>query len=686
MSKMTGLLLLLACLPLSIVEAQDFDSSKGDALLRDYFRRETAAVTDECLSEVKTLADWEALKTEYRRQLQEMLGLEPWPERTDLQPVVTATRQEGDIIVENLEFQSRPGLYVTANLYRPAKQEGQLPAVLYVCGHGRVVKDGISYGNKTHYHYHGDWYARHGYVCLMIDTIQLGEIEGVHHGTHNKGWWWWANRGYTPAGVEAWNGIRALDYLQSRPEVDPNRLGVTGRSGGGAYSWWIAALDERVKCAVPVAGITSMHNHIVDDCIEGHCDCMFMVNKYQWDFPVLAALVAPRPLLISNSDKDGIFPLDGVVDVHRKVRHIYELYGADRKLGLQITEGPHQDTQELRTHGYVWMERFLKGSEGEIDTRVEKPFAPEQLKVFETLPADELVTTTHEWFVPAADADRFPQSSAQFDAQSKEWVKELKEQSLRAWPEQKQPLDVRKTGEFTLDGLQGELYEFTSQEPYRLPLIVLRSAASTKEAPKSVTVHLLDDADWSNWGQACYNKSSEAKLPQQIQSLKDQPGTVYVGLAVRGIGPTEWTRNEKERTHILRRFLLLGQSLDGQRLWDVTRGLEATREILKPAAGHVALEGRGVLGGIAAHACLFDDQINHLKLTSPPTSYRDGPTLLNSSKVLEMPQVLLLAHARAGQVEIHASPADVEAWEKVQAAMPAINQDPNTFRLIPETE
>ncbi|WP_293622412.1 prolyl oligopeptidase family serine peptidase, partial [Salinisphaera sp.] len=63
------------------------------------------------------------------------------------------------------------------------------------------------------------------------------------------------------------------------PEVDPERIGVTGRSGGGAYSWWVAALDERVKAAVPVAGITSMRNHVIDGCVEGHCDCMYQVNS-----------------------------------------------------------------------------------------------------------------------------------------------------------------------------------------------------------------------------------------------------------------------------------------------------------------------------------------------------------------------------------------------------------------------
>ena len=102
--------------------------------------------------------------------------------------------------------------------------------------------------------------------------------------------WWWNSRGYTPAGVEAWNCMRALDYLETRPEVDKTRFGVTGRSGGGAYSWWITALDDRIKVAVPVAGITDLQNHVVDGAVEGHCDCMFIVNTYRWDYPQVAAL------------------------------------------------------------------------------------------------------------------------------------------------------------------------------------------------------------------------------------------------------------------------------------------------------------------------------------------------------------------------------------------------------------
>ncbi|MDA1211012.1 MAG: acetylxylan esterase [Planctomycetota bacterium] len=346
---------------LSLLSAQDrnapvegpiVDTSRGNRMISEYFRRETKKLAVSCFADIHTADDWNARRLEYVRQLREMLGLDPFPEKTPLDVEITGSVDHPEFTVEKLTYQSMPGLYVTANLYLPKKSKGPLPAVLYVCGHARVQKEGVNYGGKTHYQHHGTWFARNGYVCMVIDTIELGELAGEHHGTYNKGMWWWNSRGYTPAGVEAWNGIRALDYLQSRPEVDGEKLGVTGRSGGGAYSWWIAALDERVKVAVPVAGITNMQNHVVDGCVEGHCDCMYQVNTYRWDFPMIAAMVAPRALLISNTDKDRIFPLDGVVDVYQRTRKIYELLGAGSRLGLNIAEGPHHEVQELLINAF----------------------------------------------------------------------------------------------------------------------------------------------------------------------------------------------------------------------------------------------------------------------------------------------------------------------------------------------
>src|SRR5439155_19783118 len=266
-------LVLSACLTQSILAAsyQLETNSAADKSLIKYFERETRQLEKRCLGDVQDLATWNEKRGKYREQLFEMLGLWPLPKRTDLKATVTGKIEQEAFTVEKLHFQAVPGLYVTANLYVPKGLTNRAPTILYVSGHGPVISNGVSYGNKVAYQHHGAWFARNGYVCLITDTVELGEIQGIHHGTYRSNMWWWNSRGYTPAGVEAWSNIRALDYLCTRQEVDTNRFGVTGRSGGGAYSWWVAALDDRIKIAAPVAGITDLRNHVIDGSVEGHC-------------------------------------------------------------------------------------------------------------------------------------------------------------------------------------------------------------------------------------------------------------------------------------------------------------------------------------------------------------------------------------------------------------------------------
>ena len=429
-SRIAILFLLIAS---QMATAQQTDTEAGDQMIADYFAAETKKLTNRVLGNVTSVDDWKRRQPELRRQLLDMLGLHPLPKRGELDIVVTGEIKEDTFTVKKLHFQSVPGFYVTANLYEPEKIDDRLPAILYVCGHGKVEENGVSYGNKVHYHHHGSWFARNGYVCLTIDTLQLGEIEGIHHGTYREKMWWWLNRGYTPAGVEAWNCMRAIDFLQTLDNVDPDRIGVTGRSGGGAYSWWIAAIDERIKCAVPVAGITDLQNHVVDGVVEGHCDCMFMVNTYRWDYPVVAALVAPRPLLISNTDRDSIFPLDGVYRTFTKVRDIYDLHGASDKVALHITAGTHKDTQELRMHAFRWLNHHLKGDDALIVTAAEKYFEPEQLRVFAELPRDQINTTIQETFVPVA-RPKMPNDATEWKRMTNEWRAKLLAHTFAGWP------------------------------------------------------------------------------------------------------------------------------------------------------------------------------------------------------------------------------------------------------------
>jgi dienelactone hydrolase len=379
-------------------------AAPADEELALYFRAGVERISRAPLRGINSLAAWEDHREGLRQEFLDMLGLWPLPEKTDLRAVTTGVIERDDYVVEKLHFQSLPGLYVTGNLYRPRNAAGRLPAVLYVCGHAQVVTNGVSCGNKAAYQHHGIWFARHGYVCLLIDTLQLGEIMGDHHGTYRLDQWWWNSRGYTPAGVEAWNGVRAIDYLQSRPDVDPDRIGMTGRSGGGSYTWTTAAIDERVRVAAPVAGITDLHNHVVDGVIEGHCDCMFFLNTHGWDFPLNAALIAPRPLLIVNTDTDPIFPLDGVVRLHAAVRPVFQWYQAATNLGLVIGPGGHKDTQDLQVPVFRWFNQHLKGEDPLIARAAVREIDPLELRVFSELPADAWNTRAQREFGAHRDA------------------------------------------------------------------------------------------------------------------------------------------------------------------------------------------------------------------------------------------------------------------------------------------
>jgi len=616
----------------------------GDRMMAEYLAQETREIAATFpgragMAGVGSKEDWERMRPRLKEEYFYMLGLWPMPEKTPLNATITGVLERPTFRVEKLHFQSMPRLYVTGNLYLPKKVEGRLPAILYVCGHSNKGRN----GNKTAYQHHGIWFANHGYVCLVIDTLMLGEIGepmgAIHHGTYRYERWWWHSRGYTSAGVECWNGVRAIDYLVSRPEVNPERIAVTGISGGGAATFWISAADERVKAAVPVSGMSDLETQVIDKVINGHCDCMFLYNTYLWELTNIAALLAPRPFLFANSDWDTIFPMPGNQRIRDRLESLYKLYDKAGERGvfnICTAPGGHSDKLELRLMAYRFFNRHLKNDDSDPEEPKPELFKPEELRVFPNdsdIPADQLNAKIDELFVPMAGVSLpSPEGFAEF---KKELLKKLKEYCFRAWPE-------AYPGE--IGDPRGKLYT---------------------EPP--VYVHGVAGTGAKSTGDPCLVILNPGETPETYppECLKGVANHYVIFVMPRGVGPTQWT-TKNPPNYVERSLALIGRTVDSGRVWDVRVAALATKKLLSMSgAGErpIKVLGKGQAGILGAYAALFEPAISEVILIEPTETHMQGPHFLNALRVLDIPDALGLLAPR--KLTIHGGRA--EAFKKTAA-------------------
>jgi len=320
------LLLIIALLSVLLYTFQGADVSVETVSvdrerMLSYLNRQAEILGQEALDRISTREKLVAEKDRLRSEFRFMIGLEPLPPRSPLK--VTRVR-----VIE---------------------REGYTVETL---------------------HYAIPW-VRAGYICLIIDPIQVAEVFGVHRGTHSNDMRDWYCRGYTPIGIEVWNAMRAVDYLLTRPDVDGKRLTINGVSGGGHLSWMTGAVDDRLAVVQPVAGTADVQAHVQLDLQARHCDCAYFINTYRHDWTTLAALIAPRPLLLHNSSEDPYYPPEGYQRVFKRVQSLYGLSGAAEKAGIFEVPGRHDYTQAEREKAVEWSEWWLRGERAKI---TERPF------------------------------------------------------------------------------------------------------------------------------------------------------------------------------------------------------------------------------------------------------------------------------------------------------------------------
>jgi hypothetical protein len=389
-------------------------------------------------------------------------------------------------------------------------------------------------------------------------------------------------------------------------------------------------------------------------------------------------------LLLGNSTTDDIFPVPGYRRLADKVRKIYELYGAGDRFALLETAGPHKDTPELRLGAYRWMNRWLRNGSGEISEQERPRFIPAQLKVFDRLPDDAINATIQETFRQVAKP-QLPQVPAAIRAwwprQREEWLQALGDKVFRGWPQQPVPINVRAAEDIRHDGVRVRAFDFTSEEGVDLRLWLL--TADQVDKPAQVVLTAVDEPGWGEWtrelGPTCKMAMQlsvdpgfdEAQFKQTRDTLRAQQ-LALATIAPRGIGPTKWAEaGTSEDIHIRRRFALLGQTLDGQRVWDVRRALAVLRSLMDLKGVPLCLRGKSDMAGIVLYAAVLEPDVAALDLWFPPASHSRGPIFLNIRTILDMPQGVALAFPRPIRLYVK-DDTDAQAWAwplQLQAAL-----------------
>ncbi len=340
---------------------------------------------------VKTPADLEALQKSLRDSFLKLLDGLPASKGAP-QAKITGKIEADDYLVEKLVFESFPGYFVSALLYKPRKATAALPGVISPCGHSAVGKAAPAY-QTLHINL-----VKRGYVVLTYDPI--GQAERSQFWDAEKG----RSRfnlacgehavlgnplyllGSSLARYRIWDGIRALDYLAALPEVDPGKLGCVGNSGGGTLTAYIAALDPRVRVAAICCYITTlprrMANRIQADPDADPEQDIFGFVSEGIDHSGLLALRAPRPTLLGTARFD-FFPIEGARESFAEAKKLYEVAGAAEKIERAEAAEKHGLTLPLRKSVYKWFDRWLAGRQvdGEVEETKVQPRPTSELLV-----------------------------------------------------------------------------------------------------------------------------------------------------------------------------------------------------------------------------------------------------------------------------------------------------------------
>jgi Acetyl xylan esterase (AXE1) len=592
-------------------------------MLRSYLHKialQQLASRREQISQIQTREQFERRRDEVRRRLVGMMGGLPG-ERSPLNVQKMGIIDRGDYRIEKIIFESLPKFYVTANLYVPQTGRRSYPAVLQPTGHSLAAKARAFYQNL------GLGLVKQGFVVLTYDPVGQGERRIFYDASLGGSKIGGGTAEHEMVGIQSllggesiarymvWDGVRGIDLLQSLPYVDPKRIGVSGCSGGGTVTAYIAALDERVRAAAPSCYISDWEDQLADtgpqDAEQQFPDQL----KYGLNHADLVEAFAPRAYLICSTTED-FFPIEGSRKTFEESKRIYSLLGAAEKIATSIDAGGHGTTRRQREAIYAWMDRWLNDGPGNVK--------PEP--VFQTEYEENLLCT------------RAGQVSL---AMGGETPSTLNVRRLARMAPPRAALSVRQDVDNFRLRLRDDIVQLTRYEASSGPLHV-RTLQETELKDYRLT-HLsyetgpgrsvpamlaLPHPDRSLRKAVLYVDEGGAAASATGRDLQELAELGYTVLAVdpSGIGETapkwssysdSWFGQEK----VTWLALMVGKPLVGLRMDDIIRGADLLGERGLLYEGRCLGFGKGFVGVDLLHAAVLDKRIASVVIEGGLLSY-----------------------------------------------------------------
>ncbi|MEO8496010.1 MAG: acetylxylan esterase, partial [Planctomycetota bacterium] len=556
----------LTCLP---------ESERAAASLYSHLQREAYAALDrrdEAYEQLKTPEQIQAYQQRLRAFFVQQLG--GFPERTPLNAKTVRTIKADGYRIELVIYESQPRHHVTANLYIP-DGAGPFPGVVVSSGHSRTGKT-ADYNQRF-----GIMMAKHGMAALCFDPIGQGERSQILDDTGNPKFPGTTTEhflmgvgstlvGRNTATYRVWDGMRSIDYLVSRPEIDPARIGYTGCSGGGTLTSYVMALDERVTCAAPACYLTTFCRLIETIGPQDAEQNIFGQIAFGLDHPDYILMRAPRPTLISATTGD-FFDYQGTWDNYRQAKRIYGRLGYPERVDLVEIEGSHGvQPQNLATIAH-WMKRWLLNRDEAVAVAELKTLPPEGLLC---TPAGQVLLLADERSVFDLNAEREGQLAVRrkglWEAESPEAMREKVRERIGV-----RPIAELKPPKFEDAGR-------IQRDEHHIDRLILRTDSGVPLP--GLTFHPKSPQDDAYLYLHDSGKLGDSGPDGPIEKLVND-GYAVVSIDLRGQGETATGTRDELLTDWKTYYLayLLGKPLLGLRVEDALAGGHFVAYYQKPA-------------------------------------------------------------------------------------------------------